>query len=319
MKLLLRIGALFCFLGLATSISAQTFPDRPFSWVVAFAPGSSTDTLTRLLAQKLSDRTRQPVVVANRVGAGGQIGARSVATAAPDGYTLLTHGPAIYGYTVFNKEPLLRMPGDLEPVGFLVDVPNVWLVPSALPLRSLKELMGHAKSNPGKLNWGDVGPGDTLIHFEIMKQVNGVDIQKIAYKGSAPTIDALIRNELQLIALPEFTAVPLVRDGRARAVAVSGAKRLVALAEVPTFAELGYVNFNPVSQGLYAPRGTPQPIISRLNTEIREILDLPDIREKLLSLGMLPHPSTPEELAARIRADVQTWADVARKAGIQPE
>jgi tripartite-type tricarboxylate transporter receptor subunit TctC len=125
MRLAQRIGQLLFFWAITTSLPAQTYPERPFTWVVAFTPGSSTDTLTRLLAQKLSHRTRQPVIVANRLGAGGLIGARSVATTAPDGYTLPTHGPAIYGYPVFSKEPPLRMPGDLEPVGFLVDVANV--------------------------------------------------------------------------------------------------------------------------------------------------------------------------------------------------
>jgi tripartite-type tricarboxylate transporter receptor subunit TctC len=322
----LRAAAWAAFLAaalLAMPAAAQPrYPERNVRIVVAFAPGGATDLLGRILADGLSRRLNRSFVVDNRPGASGNVGTASVAQAEPDGYTLLLG--TIATQSVNNHlyvNPGYNAATDFAPISLVASLPNLIVVSNAVPARTLQELIAHARANPGRLNYGSTGVGGSPhLIVELMKIRYGLQIVHVPYRGSAPIQTALISNEVQLAADNMSTALPHVRAGSTRALAVTGGQRSAAAPDVPTVVEAGAPDLLVTAWfGLVAPARTAEPIVELLSREVAQILAEPAVRERLGHLGATPHGSTPAEFASHISAERARWAEVIRAAGIRPE
>ena len=301
---------------------AQSYPAKPIRMIIPFPPGGATDILGRVLAQKLGDQLGQSVVVENRPGAGGAIGSEMTAKAAPDGYTIQmatvsTHsiGPALNPKTPYNVKR------DFAPVIHLADSTNVLIVSPSLPVNNLKELIAYAKTHPGKLNFSSSGNG-TIVHMtgEMFKMETGTFIVHIPYKGTALAIPDLIAGQISLMFDNMASALPHVKSGKVKTLAVSQLKRSTLLPEVPTMDEAGLKGFESNTYfGVFAPAGTPAAIVQRLNAEINKALQALDFRERLAANGAEPVGGTPEQFARVIERETAKYAAVIKRAGIKPE
>jgi tripartite-type tricarboxylate transporter receptor subunit TctC len=323
---LLKVGSrawrvlLLAVLAVAAPAQAQSYPDKPIKLVVPFAPAGATDVLARIVGQKLSELEKQPVIVDNRAGAGGNIGSDAVAKAAPDGYTLLmgavgTHAINVSLYKKMPYDPVK----DFVPVVLVATVPNVLVVPASLPVNSVKELIAYGKANPGKLNFGSSGNG-TSIHLsgELFKSMTGVDMQHVPYKGSGPATVDLLSGQVQMMFDNLPSAMPNIKSGKLKALAVTSAKRSPSLPDVPTIAEAGVPGYEAPSWfGILVPKGTPPEIVAKLNTDINKILAMPDTKKKFLEQGAEPAGGTPEQFAALINSEIPKWAKVVKASGAQ--
>jgi tripartite-type tricarboxylate transporter receptor subunit TctC len=298
---------------------ADTYPDRSLRIVVPFSPGGSTDILARQLAEQMRIGLRQPVVVENKPGAGGTIGSDFVAKAEPDGYTLLfvpgahTINPSLYPKLTYDT---LK---DFAPVAKIADVSTMTVVHPAVAAKSVGELVALAKANPGRLNFGSAGAG-TVTHMtgELFKSMSGADIQHIPYKGSSQALNDLLGGQVQVMFANFPGTLQHVQSGRLRAVAVNGSTRSSLLPDTPTVSESGLAGFNANTwYGVFAPAGTPKPIIKVLNQEIRRALESPELRQTIISEGGQPIGGSPEELGAFVRNDMAKWADVVKRTGAQ--
>ena len=297
---------------------APAYPSKPIRLVVPFPPGGATDILAREVAQKLTEAWGQSVVVDNRPGAGGNIGAELVARAAPDGYTLLmgTVGTHAINASLYAKLPYDHVK-DFAPVILVAGVPNVLVVNPALPVNTVAELIAYAKANPGKLNFASSGNG-TSIHLsgELFKVMAGVQMTHVPYKGSAPAVADLISGQVQLMFDNLPPSLPQIKAGKLRALAVTSATRAPALPDVPTIAEAGLPGFEASSWfGVLAPAGTPPAIVARLNAEIAKWLASPEAREKLSKQGANAAGGSPEDFAKHIAAETTKWAKVVKDSG----
>jgi len=314
-KLLLFILALA-----AVSAQAQSFPSRPIRMLVPFPAGGSVDTVARWVSSKMADAFKQPVIVENRAGAGGNVAADALAKAAPDGYTLLITTPglaiakSIYRQLPFDPEK------DFTPVSQLTATYLILVVNPNVPANSVKELVALAKAQPGKLNYGSSGSGATIhLATELFKITTGTNIVHVPYKGEAPAYAALLANEVQLTVGPVSGLGPHIKAGRIRALAVSSATRAPALPELPTIAEAAGINYEFSSWfGMFAPARTPREIVSQLHGEVAKIMAMPDIRERLPAMGNEAVGSSPEEFSAKYHADIAQYARVVKTAGIPP-
>jgi len=310
------VGAVLALL--ATGAWGQAYPAKPIRLVVPFPAGGTTDILARAVGQKLTEAWGQPVVVDNRPGAGGNIGAELVAKAASDGYTLLmgTVGTHAINASLYAKMPYDHIK-DFAPVILVAGVPNVLVVNPAVPVNSVQELIAYAKANPGRLNFASSGSG-TSIHLsgELFKVMAGVQMTHIPYKGSAPALQDLIGGQVQLMFDNLPSALPQIKGGKLRALAVTSAARAAALPDVPTVAEAGLPGFEASSWfGVLAPAGTPVAIIARLNAEIAKWLASPEAREKLASQGANAAGGSPEDFAKHIAAETAKWQKVVKESG----
>ncbi len=312
--------AIVAVLGVAGGALAQApaYPSKPIRLVVPFPPGGATDILAREVAQKLTEAWGQSVVVDNRPGAGGNIGAELVARAAPDGYTLLmgTVGTHAINASLYAKLPYDHVK-DFAPVILVAGVPNVLVVNPALPVNTVAELIAYAKANPGKLNFASSGNG-TSIHLsgELFKVMAGVQMTHVPYKGSAPAVADLISGQVQLMFDNLPPSLPQIKAGKLRALAVTSATRAPALPDVPTIAEAGLPGFEASSWfGVLAPAGTPPAIVARLNAEIAKWLASPEAREKLSKQGANAAGGSPEDFAKHIAAETTKWAKVVKDSG----
>ena len=310
-------------LSLAQRAGAQArYPERPVRLVVAFAPGGFTDIVARLVAAKLSEVLGQQVVVDNKAGAGGVIGTEVVAKAPPDGYTLLlgtisTHAMNPHLYAKLPYDPVK----DFAPVARIANSPNILVVHPSVPAKSVAELIALAKAKPGDLKYGSGGNG-TSSHLaaEMFKAMAGVDIQHIPYRSTSNAATALLAGEISLMFDTLPSALPQVRAGKLRALAVTVAERVPSLPELPTVAESGLPGFEMgVWVGLFAPAGTPQPVIARLDAESKALLALPDIATRFDELGLTPFYAPPDGLAAYLRQENDKWGRVVRAANIRIE
>ena len=299
-------------------VHAQPFPSKPIRLIIGYPPGGAVDANARLLAPKLGDALGQPVVVENRPGASGNIATEFVAKAAPDGYTILL---TTIGHTITPS--LIRKPpfdaiGDFVPVSQVTGTSMVLLVNPKVPATTLPEFVALAKSQPGKLNYGSSGAGDPLgLAMELLKLTTGTNLVEVPYKGVGPTFTALLGHEIDAAFMPPSASLPYIKAGTLRAIALGGAKRSTALPDLPTVAEGGYPGFDAVNwQGLLLPAKTPIEIAHQYHREIVKILAMPDVRERLISGGQEPVGSSPEEFAAKIKADVGKFARVIREAKI---
>jgi tripartite-type tricarboxylate transporter receptor subunit TctC len=310
--------------GLPPTISfawAQAYPTRPVRVIVSFAPGGPTDVLARLVAQKLSQSFGQQFYVENQGGAGGNLGMGAGARAIPDGYTIT----AVSGSYVVNPSLYSKIPydphKDFAPVTLAAVSPNVLVTHPSIPADNVQELIALLRANPGKYSFAHPGTGTTSqLSGELFKQSQNLDIVPVPFNGSAPAIQAALAGHT-LIAFAALTpAIPHVKDGRLRALAVTTPKRSPALPDVPTLAEAGLPNQESDTMfGILVPAHTPEPVITLLHREISNILTQPGIEEKLASLGFEATVSTPHEFAARIENDISRWAKVIQAANIKPE
>jgi len=303
----------------SAGLGAQEYPTRTVRIVVPFAPGGGTDIVGRILAQHLSQRLGQGFVVENRPAGSGIVGADHVAKSAPDGHTLLFAFSSLSSSAqLFSKLPYDPV-RDFAPVALATTSPLLIVVPAAVPAKDLREFIAHAKASPGKLNYGTSGPGSSPhLATELFMSLTGVQMAHIAYKGIAPATTALLANEVQFSLVPIAVGMPHVKSGRLRALGTCGPQRSAATPEVPTAAEAGVPGLDVIAWwGMLAPAKTPPAIVSRLNREIRAILDNAEVRRGLVDQGMDPAGGDPAAFAALIKADMEKWGEIGRRLGVK--
>jgi tripartite-type tricarboxylate transporter receptor subunit TctC len=306
-----------CAAGLPTPASAEDYPNRPITLIVPYPPGGGVDVMGRLVGQKLSAALGQQVVIENRAGAGGMIGTRDAAKAAPDGYTIvmLLTGISLGANTGYDINK------DFAPIGLVASTPIIVVSNPAVPVASLTDVIALAKKEPGKLSSG-TPPAPTINYFAavLFNLMAGVDITVVTYKGTGPLTNDLLGNHVPL----GFNTIPAsvsnIQAGQLRGIAVAGATRSAALPNVPTAAESGLPGFEAVQYyGLAAPAGTPRPIVERLNKELRGALSSDDMKKRLVAEGSDPVPGTPEDYAANIAHEEGKWAALVKKLGLKIE
>ncbi|GAA4338471.1 tripartite tricarboxylate transporter substrate binding protein [Variovorax defluvii] len=317
-KALLAVGA-----GLAMSAGqAQTYPSKPVTLVVGFAPGGSADILARLVAQKLGDSLGQPVVVDNKPGAGATIATAAVASAKPDGYTLLMVTSGHAGSAALYPKLSYDTIRGFEPVAKVGASPVLIVAPASGPFKQLKDVIDTARKNPGKLNYAAGGGGATTTSLaaEFLKNEAKIDMVMVPYKGSGPALTALLAGEVDLGFDIPSSALPHVRSGKLVPLAVTTRSRSNVLPDVPTVAEQGLKGFEVTGWfGVLAPAGTPQPIVARLNKDINALLTAPDTQARLQDLGVEAAPGTPADFGKLIASETQRYGDAIRKLGIRAE
>jgi len=301
--------------------AAMAYPDRPITVINPWTAGGPADTVARPILEKLSQRLRQPVVLENRAGANGVIGATYVARAKPDGYTLLfSHvGPITISPALTKDMPYDSM-RDFAPITQVVSAPTVLLIRPDLPIHNLKELVEYARAHPGKLSYGSVGPGSTThLAGVILGDMAGVELLHVPYKGAAPVVTDLLGGQIDMGFLNIAGAMPYIKSGQLRPIGVSTLKRSSLLPDLPAIAE-SYPGFEVNSwYGLMAPAKTPPAIVEQLQREVGDILKLPDIKQQLEAKGLAPEGTTPEVYAQQIERDLKRWAGIVKEAGLTPQ
>ena len=326
MDRLSRVFALgICVAGLSVAPAAlgQTYPTKPVRVVVPYPPGGVGDTTMRAIAQQLSESLGQPFVIDNKPGASQMIGADAVAKAAPDGYTLFLGSVTSLAINVSSQKKMPYDPvKDFAPVSMLYFSPMYLVVNPAVPAQSVKELVALAKAQPGKLSFASIGQGGSIhLAGEMFKSMAGVDITHIPYKGSAPALTDIIGGQVSLMFDAGVSALPQVRAGKLRALAITTAKRVDSTPELPTVAEAGGLpNYEATLWfGLVAPAATPRDIVNRLSQELAKILRQPALQARFANLGVEFSASSPEEFATYIRAETLKWGKVFRDAKVEQE
>lgn len=296
----------------------QPYPSKPIHFVVPYPAGGPLDTVARLLGQKVGESLRQPVIVENKPGAGGNIGAETVAKSAPDGYTILmgavaTHAinPTLYAHIPFDAER------DFAPITQVASTPNVLVVNPSLPVSNVREFIAYAKAHPGQLNFGSGSTGSAgHLAGELFDTLAGVKMVHVPYKGAGPAMQDLIAGQIQLMFDNLASSLGQIRAGKVKALAVTTAKRTPLAPELPTIAESGLPGFDINTWfGAFAPAGTPRAIVDKLHGEFVKALNAPDVRAKMLALGADPVGNTPEEFAAYIKSEAQKYAKLVKQSG----
>jgi len=301
--------------------SKDTWPGRPVRIVVPQTPGASTDLTARLIAQKLSPVLGQAVIVENRPGAGSIVGTELVAKATPDGHTLLVVASSITLNPIIHKNLPFDPQRDLTPITQLSSFPNMLVVNPTLPVKTVQDLIALAKSKPGALNYGSAGTATgTHLSAELFKYMTGTDMVHVPYKGGGAAMPALLGGQVQLMFSTTVTALPHVRAGKLRAIAVTSGKRWPSLPDIPSIAESGVPGYDHTPwNGFLAPAKTPRNVITRLNEEAAKILHMPDTRSLFTGEGAEPVGNKPEEFAAIIKSETAKWTKVVKAAGIQAD
>ncbi|HEX6065065.1 MAG TPA: tripartite tricarboxylate transporter substrate binding protein [Longimicrobiales bacterium] len=314
-----------CAMLLACIVSAMPvmaqggYPAKSIRWIVPWPPGGGADVLSRMLSPKLSDALKQQIIIDNRGGAAGNIGAEMAAKAPPDGYTIVF---AYSGTHAINPSIYSRMPfkeSDFAPIIWLSSVPQVLVVHPSLPVKSVKELVALARKRPGQLTYGSSGNG-AFNHLTgaLFANMAKVDIVHVPYKGGGPAAVALLSGEITMILGEPASIVGFVKSGKVRALAVTGEKRALGMPELPTMAEAGIAGYSATSwNGMLAPAGVPAPIVKRLNEEFNRIIREPDMRKKMLGNGYEPVGGTPGQFGEHIKAEIEKWAPVVKATGVR--
>jgi tripartite-type tricarboxylate transporter receptor subunit TctC len=310
------IVAIGLALGAVGSAAAQSYPSKPIKLIVPVAAGGPLDTLARLASDKISAKLGQPVIVENRAGAGTSIGARIVATAEPDGYTLLWASSATLAILPALYTKLDFDPKTFVPVALVAKLPHVLVVPPEMPAKTVQELAAYAKAHPGQLNYGaSLGTPPHLMGAMFAK-MSGADLTFIPYKGAAPSITDLLGGQTQLTFDALMTLMPLIQEGKLRALAITSPTRWPGLPDVPTMAEAGFPGFPGDSwNGVVAPAGTPAAIVNKLNAAINEGMGTADVKETMTKLVAVPSLGSPRDFAAWIASQSPIWAEMVKVAG----
>lgn len=321
------LRSLHCLLALVIAVggvapaAAQTYPNKPIKIIVGYAPGGTTDIIARLIATRLSTSLGQPVIVENRAGAGGNLGADAVAKSAPDGYTLqlgtagnMTINPSIYPNMPFDAVK------DFQAISMIASLPNLMVVNPAVPAKSVQEFVAWAKARPGKVFYASSGTGNSPhLTAELFNLATGLSMVHVPYRGSGPALVDLIGGQgVQVMFDNMPSAIGFARSGSLRAIAVSGPTRSPAAPDLPTVRESGYPDFEVMTWfGLFAPARTPRPVIDRLHKEVVAALSTPELQKQLTDLGAQPVGNTPDEFSKVVEADLKRWATVVKAAHIQ--
>jgi tripartite-type tricarboxylate transporter receptor subunit TctC len=303
------------------AICAQSFPEKAIRFIVPFAPGGSTDFLARLLGQRFTESWKQQVLIDNRGGAGGTLGADLAAKSPPDGYTILLTAISHSTAVGFYKKLPYDLVTDLQGVSLIATQPNTIAVHPSLPAKTLKELISLARAKPGSLAFSTSGNGSAQhLMGELFKSMAKIDMTHVPYKGTAPALQDLVSGQVSVSVQPVINAVPNAKAGRIRLLAVTGPERSPLAPEVPTMMEAGVPQYNVVAwYGVHAPSKTPRSIIDTLNKEMVRALTVPEMRERILSQGMQPAPNTPDQFAAFVKSEVTRWTKVIADAGIKAD
>jgi tripartite-type tricarboxylate transporter receptor subunit TctC len=311
--------AIVAVIAISAPLHAETYPSKPVRMIIAVPPGGPADTLSRLVQPKLTEAMGQTFVLDNRPGANGNIAYEMAARAVPDGYTIVAvaAGVAINPslYRDVKYDPLK----DFAPLSLGITVPNILVVHPSVAVRSVRELIDLAKARRGQLVFASAGNGTSgHLALELFKSSAGIDLIHVPYKGGGPALAELIGGQVQALFSIALTAIPQIKAGKVRALAITSGKRSAVAPELPTVAESGIPGFEVLGWfGWLAPARTPQPIVTRLNREIVRILEEPAMHDRLVGLGSDPAPSTPQQFAAFIRSEHDKWAAVIKKAGIR--
>ena len=301
---------------------ADTYPSRPITLVVPFAPSGGNDIMARLVGERMGKALGQQIVVENRPGAGGNIGSRQAARSAPDGYTMLLAFTGTIGINPSLYANLGYDPGkELTPIGSIATSPAVLVVHPSLPVKTLRELIAYAKANPGQLSYASSGVG-TVVHVatEMLADAAGIKVEQVPYKGTGPGITDLLGGHVKMMMPPIPAMIGYVNAATLRAIGVTSKERSPLLPDVPTIEEAGLPGFvSEQRYGLLAPAGTPRPIIERLNAELRNALADETIRKRIVDDGATPRPDSPEDYAAAIEQDRALWGGIVRKLGLRVE
>lgn len=313
-------AAAFAVPSLASAQAADSYPSKPIRLIIPYPPGGATDVIGRIVGQRLSDEIGGQVVIENRGGAGGNIGAAEVARATPDGYTLLMG--ALTSHSVMATLEKDTIPHDLRkdfaPAGVVGFVPLVAVVNPKLPIKSLSELVTYAKANPGKLNFASSGAGaPQRMAMELFKQIAGVNIVHVAYRGSGPAMTDLVGGQVETMTETVPAAISFIKSGQLRPLAVLTPQRVSMLPDIPTAEEQGFSGFNVSSLfGVMAPAGTPAPIVAKINKALTTALAKDDAKAQLLQQGVYADALDVEASKARLNAEIEQWAKVIREGGI---
>jgi tripartite-type tricarboxylate transporter receptor subunit TctC len=309
-KKLFAVLALACAPAVAL---AQAYPSKPLRLVVPYSPGGGADNAARILAIRLSTTLGQTVVIDNRPGGSGMIGAQAVAQAEPDGYTVL------YDASAFAVNPALRKMAfdpakDLVPVSLAVTVPNIFVVPPNAPYKTVQEFVDYARKNPGKLTYASYGAGSAAhLIGELLKARAGIDLLHVPYKGGAPALTDLMGGQVDSYFANAASGLSYVKSGKLRALAVTSGKRMAAMPDVPTLAESGFKDFEVLEwNGFFVPKGTPNEVVARLAKEVQAAVKDPATRQKLEGLGLDPVGSTPQEFGKFVQAEMARWAGLVK-------
>jgi tripartite-type tricarboxylate transporter receptor subunit TctC len=321
MHLLARLALCALFCALSFAVSAQGYPAKSVRVVIPWPPAGSNDAVGRLVMQKLSESLGQQFVVDNRPGAAGSIGAEAVAKAPGDGYTLMVHSTTHVGNAHLYKKLAYDTLKDFTAIGLLSGQPGALTVHPSLPVKSVKEFIALAKSKPGQVLYSSSGNGSAPhLSMALFTSMSGIDLVHVPYKGGAPQVTALVAGEAQASLATISTVVNQIRAGRLRVLGVSSAKPSPALPGVPTIAQAGVPGYEMAPWiGVFAPAGTPKPIVDRLNTEINKALAQRDIQEKLSNQALDPWPSTPEEMNRQLKIDYDKYGKLIQMTGAKVE
>jgi tripartite-type tricarboxylate transporter receptor subunit TctC len=300
--------------------NAQDYPTRPVTLISPWPAGGASDTICRLLGARLADRLGKPVIIENRPGAGSVIGVTAAARAAPDGYTLVQAGSTSLatGVTIYKKLPF-DPTKDFAPVAQITHVAHVLVVNPSVPVHSVPDLIKLARENPNQLAYASGGPGSPHHLFaELFKSMTGIEMTHVPYKGTAPAVADVVAGHIPVMFPDPVAALPLIREGKLRALGVTSTTRLASAPDIPTIAEAGVPGFEAVGwQMIVAPANTPKEIVNRLHAELKSIVELPEIQQQMVKIGMIPVSSPPpEELQRFINSEIVRWAKVVHQAGI---
>jgi len=316
--------ALHCGGALAQSASpraGQAYPAKPIRLIVPFPPGASSDVVGRMLGQKLTEQLGEQVIADNRPGAGGNLGIGVAAKSPPDGYTIviatasIAVSPSLYANLAYDAVK------DLAPVARLALIPNVLLVHPSVPAKTLRQFISLARAHPGKLNFGSGGAGTTNhLANELLKSLEKINMVHVPYKGVTQAMVAMTGGEVDEVVMPITTALPQIRAGKVRALAVLTERRIAVLPDVPTTKEAGVDSFTmPLWYGMFAPAATPRDIVARLSRELVRALEAPDLKKRLAALGVEAWPGTSGQLGELMRSEIARFAAIVRNAGLQPQ
>lgn len=316
------LAGVVSFTAVAALAQSTDYPNKPVRIVVPFAAGGSTDVVARVLADKLAQELKQPFVVDNRAGAAGNIGADAVAKAAPDGYTLLMATTGIMAINEFLYKNMSYRPSrDLVPVSYTSLISNILVVAPSVPANNVAELIALAKKSPGALSFASSGAGSsTHLSGELFKFMSGTSIFHVPYRGSAPALTDVIAGQVTMVFDNAPSSIPFIKDGKLKALGVTGKQRLPGLPQVPTIDEAGVPGYESLSwSGIVAPANTPAPVVLKLNQTIDRILKMEDVRQRLAGLGVEPVGGSPEVFARHIKTESDKWSKLIKSANIVVE